>query len=115
MDSTYNVLYHTNVGDSINDVSIYKFPSAEAGRQWNGDVLAIKGQISEINDKLEKEGRAGQGTMDDYLPWLRRCKDFIGTFGKHAVPRDIQCAINSVEAGLGVTETAWPANANNNI
>ena len=114
MGSTYNVLYHTNVGDSVNDVSIYRFPTEEAGRQWHRDVHAIKQHIAEINDKLTREGRAGQGTKADYRPWLCRCNELIRTFGKHAVPRDVQRAINSVEAGIGEMQTVWPANANTN-
>lgn len=102
---TFNVVYTTSGAEAL-----YCFRSIEAARQWKRDVNAIKFHISSINNKLVAEGRLGQGTLEDYGPWINRCKDFIFMFGKEAVPLDIRQSMNSVENGCGVEETTWPAN-----
>ena len=75
---------------------------------WDKSVHLIKDHITSINNRLEMTGRDGEGTLADYRPWINRCYQFITTFGKHAVPSDIQSALNSVEEGLGLPLTEWP-------
>ena len=102
---TYNVYYMTPGAEAV-----FSFPTAEAADLWNGNVLAIKDQICNINEKLEADGRRGRGTLQDYGPWIIHYQNFISAFGKAAVPGDIRWAINDVEKGLGIKETTWPAN-----
>ena len=101
----YNILY---IGDGANNTSVYHFPDEVAGQRWNSGVHAIKEHISAINDGLEREGRMGEGTYNDYSPWLNQVKHFINVFGAAAVPSDIQLAMNSVERGCCCPVTVWP-------
>ena len=79
------------------------------GLQWSDDVLNIKNHIIYINDRLLEEGRESRATLEDYEPWLNRCKIFTQLYGKPHVPVDIRNSINDVEHHLGLDATVWPA------
>ena len=104
---TCNVLCHSH-GEK--DLAVCRFPAEEAGLHWNESAVLIKGHISAIDDRLEKEGRSDTPTCEDCKPWIVRCKTFVNTFGRDAVPRDIQRALNSVEEGLNLAVAVWPQN-----
>ena len=86
----------------------YTFEDEETAMSWNAAVLEIKAVIEQINLGLQNTGRDGQGTMEDYQPWLTMVERLINNHGSNKVPKDIQRAYNSVERGLGLPVTQWP-------
>ena len=73
---------------------------------WVLDTARIKNQIALINNGLERAGRAGQGTVNDYQPWLNAVHAYHQRWGNRVAP-DIQEACHDVQTGLGLPLTIF--------
>ena len=91
----------------LSHTALHEFGSWQEQSVWNHCVSHIKNLIAEINANLVAVGREGEGTLEDYQPWLDVVHKFVENFGKDMVPADIQLALHSVEDGLGLPLTSF--------
>ena len=88
-------------------VIVIDFKSKESGMKWDAEVHAIKAFIANINTSAEQEIITVSQKKHLYRQWVDHVLGFRKRYGDCLVPKDIQEAVNSVEAGCHWEKTNW--------
>ena len=88
-------------------VLVIEFKSEESGRKWDAEVHAIKDFIANINAAAESGNITVSQKEKLYRNWVDHVIGFKNRYGDCMVPKDIQSAVNSVEAGCHWDLTEW--------